>query len=228
MKNQYFADFGDYQKFSLIQVLKKNFPMLVFWLKTPDDSRTDGKHVSYLEKPAMYRTYNADMFDFLKSALQKGRDLKIYQRSVFAHGVEFVDNDITNTALRAKSVASIIANAAAQVVLCDPDNGFEVASATTATLHKYVTYDEVASIYESGKSVIVYQHYPRIARTTFVDTCLDKIRERIPADVLFAITVRHSVYLFICHTSHTQQLLRCAREYVDGWKELKVTLVQKA
>ncbi len=57
MKDQYFGDFGDYQKISLLKKLKTTgLTITAYWMKTKDDQSTDGKHITYLTKPELWRT----------------------------------------------------------------------------------------------------------------------------------------------------------------------------
>ena len=71
MKNQYFGDFGDYQKFSLLKHLRDLFGLkiVVHWMKTKDDSRNDGSKIMYLSNISKWSVFEPEIFDFLTKHL---------------------------------------------------------------------------------------------------------------------------------------------------------------
>lgn len=57
MKNQYFGDVNDYQKYELLRTLANNgqYKIGVCWMLTADDGQTDGKFTDFLNKPDVWR-----------------------------------------------------------------------------------------------------------------------------------------------------------------------------
>lgn len=53
MKNQYVGDVNDYRKYGLIRAIHSasGFRILVAWMLTRDDGRTDGQTTGYLDQP---------------------------------------------------------------------------------------------------------------------------------------------------------------------------------
>ena len=59
MKNQYFGDINDYQKFGILRaVADASLRTMVCWMLTRDDKKTDerrdGLRLSYLDKPDIW------------------------------------------------------------------------------------------------------------------------------------------------------------------------------
>ena len=137
MKDQYFGDFGDYQKVSLLKCLqKKNLKVLVHWLKTKDDSSTDGKHITYLEKSELWANFDTDVFKLLKEKIGSGeRSLTHIETSEFCSEVEFINEYIEDEDIRKKTLEQVI-KSNAEVVLFDPDNGIQVVSSNMKNIHK--------------------------------------------------------------------------------------------
>ena len=53
MKNQYFGDINDYQKYGLLRTISRDtgLRLAVCWMLTPDDGRSDGKKTGYVDRP---------------------------------------------------------------------------------------------------------------------------------------------------------------------------------
>src|SRR4051812_35214685 len=82
MKNQYFGDVNDYLKYSLLRAVASHLPgrLVVCWMLTPDDGRSDGNLTRYLTQPDRFRDIDPPLFDQLRVAIEKGRrDVKIVE-----------------------------------------------------------------------------------------------------------------------------------------------------
>lgn len=67
MKNQYFGDVNDYQKYGILrQLVGPDVALLVCWMLTPDDERRDGRHTRYLGDPTTWRRFDPELFDCLR------------------------------------------------------------------------------------------------------------------------------------------------------------------
>jgi hypothetical protein len=222
MKDQYFGDFGDYQKISLLKFLQdEGFSLLVHWMKTKDDGSTDGKHISYLEKPDTWRSFDPEVFEFLRSKTTSGKRLLSHvEGSNLCKKVQFISDYIEDRDRRSHMLDTI-RRSGAEVVLFDPDNGIEVASTNKKNIHKYVTWNEILKTFDSGKSVIIYQHFSRTNREIFVQNKIAEIRGKVACPVV-SVQVRHSVYFFLMHKEHRAGLLRAIGRFADTWKRLAV------
>lgn len=82
MKNQYFGDINDYRKYGILRGLAgDNFNMLIYWMLTTDDDRTDGKKTEYLDNPSKYESFDPQLFQNLKEQVKvkKRRDVKVVE-----------------------------------------------------------------------------------------------------------------------------------------------------
>ena len=63
MKDQYVGDIGDFGKYGLLRFMRdQGVSIGVNWYLTPNDARTDGCHLEYLDSEAM-RDYDELLFD---------------------------------------------------------------------------------------------------------------------------------------------------------------------
>ena len=67
-----------------------------------------------------------------------------------------------------------------ELVFLDPDNGLEVASRPFGRKYssKYTYWREIAAIWETGASVLIYQHFRREKRDTFISRMADELHLR--------------------------------------------------
>ena len=68
MKHQYFGDINDYRKYGVIRGLTDvgNVRLAVCWMLTPDAAgNVDGRKLSYLDNPKVYRHHDPQLFDLL-------------------------------------------------------------------------------------------------------------------------------------------------------------------
>ena len=222
MKDQYFGDFGDYQKVSLLKKLQEEkLKVLVHWMKTKDDGGTDGKHITYLEKSEIWEDFDSDIYEFLKSKMRAGeRLLSHIESSEYCSDIEFLNEYIEDKTARRDILQKMIKRDT-DVVLFDPDNGIEVASTNNKNVHKYVLWEELIAAYASGKSVIVYQHFSRTNREKFIQEKVTEIKKRIICSVV-SVQVRHSVYFFLIQEKDKSALTRAIKSFADTWKHLAI------
>jgi hypothetical protein len=225
MKDQYFGDFGDYQKISLLKILKEeNLNIVVHWLKTKDDKSNDGKHIVYLNSPSLWRDYEPEIYDYLNKCLVKySRSLFHIENSLFCRDIAFVDDLIEDDTERVKSLKKIVENPEYDLVFFDPDNGIEVKSTNKKNSYKYVLWDEIRSAFNAGKSVMVYQHFSRSNREVFIEAKLKDLRQKLGAEA-FALKVKHSVYLFACHKKDVGRIKRGLAKFSKRWKPLALLI----
>jgi len=222
MKNQYFGDFGDYQKFSLLKILRDvgRFKITIHWMKTKDDDSTDGKRISYLDKPEIYSSFEPQIFDFIKEHIDSNRrDLALYEQSRHSTGINFINDHIEDPAKRLELLKAICEDKISDLVFFDPDNGIEVKSSSPRTLHKYVLWSEIEEVFKSNKSILVYQHFSRKNRELFIEEKLLELKGRFQVET-FAIQVKHSVYFLLAQESHLQKINKSLDSYLNIWKSL--------
>lgn len=223
MKDQYFGDFGDYQKFSLLKTLRDigKFKVTVHWVKTKDDGGNDGGRISYLENPVRWRFYDEEIFDFLKECVERGeRKLSLFGKSVPASDMQFVSGILEVGGERLWLLEKMQKDKFSDLIFFDPDNGIEVQATNRRNRHKYVLWDEIDCAYGLGKSVLVYQHFPMMKnRDMFIREKLGDLKKRFSCTI-FAIKVTHSVYFLIAKKKHATNIHKALTSYSDTWKGL--------
>lgn len=220
MKNQYFGDFGDYQKFSLLKMLRDvgRFKITTHWMKTTDDGGADGRHIGYLKKPQTWNSFDKSIFDFIKKHVDnKTRNLALYEKSAHAIGIKFVNDHVENPKKRLKLLDEIRNDKKSNLIFFDPDNGIEVKSTNSRNVHKYVLWGDIETTFNSGKSVLIYQHFSRKNRDVFIKEKLDEMRDRFSADI-FAIKVEYSVYFLLAQRHHVSNIRKSLAGYSSIWK----------
>ncbi|MDB4984109.1 MAG: hypothetical protein JWM20_288 [Patescibacteria group bacterium] len=222
MKNQYFGDFGDYQKFSLLKYLRDvgQLNITVHWMKTRDDSSNDGAKIKYLANPSEWNSFDPEIFTFLDKHIKTNkRDLSIYEKSSHAKDIKFINDHVEDITIRNKSIQGIKADKSSGVIFFDPDNGIEVKSTNAKNLHKYVTWNDVKFVFDSGKSVLVYQHFSRMNRDKFIKGKLDEFAKVFKSPV-FVIRAKHSVYFLLTQKKHSLKVSKSLKIYESNWKGL--------
>jgi hypothetical protein len=225
MKNQYFGDFGDYQKFSLLKHLRdlSGLKIIVHWMKTKDDSSNDGAKIKYLSNVNEWNTFEPEIFDFLTKHLALNmRDLSLYEKSQHARNIIFLNEYIEGEGVRHKLLEKILNNNS-DLIFFDPDNGIEVKSTNSKNKHKYIMWDDIKTAFDSGKSVLVYQHYSRMNRDKFIAQKLTEFNDHF-REGIFVIKVKHSVYFLLSQEKHKAQISTGLESYSSLWKDMGAVL----
>lgn len=213
MKNQYFGDINDFKKYALLRTIINtcNLKILIAWMLTEDDGSTDGKFTDYLRKPEIWRSYDEELFDGLFDLLNTGvpRSVQLLESTNLLPEVMYYSKLVGDPVLdRQTWFDSLLGKAAeSDLVFLDPDNGIEVKSCRYGNKRssKYVYWQELEVLWESGKSLLVYQHFIREKRPVFVRRMISEFENRFPgarvhgfstANVLFLISmqVEHQIY----------------------------------
>lgn len=203
MKVQYLGDVNDYRKYALLRLLAgAGLKLGVNWLLTPDDSRTDGNVRGYLARPAEFRPYDPDLFDLMGTipvAPTFGDFQQIEDKGVILDAVYF--NQYVPAGIEAREAfhtASMQQFDDCDLVFFDPDNGLAIQSTSKSRANgiKFVFDDELETHYGTGRSLLIYQHFPRAARVQFIGNLATRLRK-------FA----HDTEIWACHTSHVLFML---------------------
>lgn len=221
MKNQYFGDFNDYLKYSLIRRLTGNGDLktAVCWLLTPNEERTDGNKVKYLEQPHLWRRFDPFVFDFLTETVKNGmlRDTQLVEGSSLLPNTVFF-NDLIGDELEMRTAFfrrfSQISGES-DLIFFDPDNGLETKSVRKGKRKssKYIFWDEVNSFYKKGHSIMIYQHFPRQERRRFVENTTKKADEIISPCDIFTYSTSYVLFLLLVQHKH-DKILRANTESV--------------
>jgi hypothetical protein len=218
MKDQYAGDVNDFGKYALLRALAASHggSLNVCWMLTAPDGRRDGGRVAYLRAPDAFRDFDPLLFDRLATLVDGGtRSVAAVQQAHILPRARFHPPMLTD-ALAARNdyfEGFWSTLAPEELVFFDPDNGLEVASVPKGRRRsaKYLYWDELERSLGGGRSVCVYQHFPRVSRGPYVAAMLDRMTALRPDHEAFAVTTSSVAYL-ICVPARRYGALRAATE----------------
>ena len=189
MKNQYFGDVNDYLKYGLLRILSGwgRREIAVCWMLTPDDGRSDGQFIGYLEQPERWRRYDPALFDALRRNVNERsqRGIRLAETGDVLPATRFFGRIVPedSDARRRYFVDFWHTAAGCELVFFDPDNGMEVRSTPYGRRNsvKYLYWRELQEAIRRGHTALVYQHFPRVKRDDFVTGLVRAMREKAGA-----------------------------------------------
>lgn len=213
MKHQYVGDINDYRKYALLRLLSAGGTnrIGVCWMLTPSDGSSDGGKLAYLSKPAEQRHYDPELFDILAHAASEPdrRRLQTIEDSGTISGAvyfnELLPDDLSGRAEFIDQCMSEFRDI--DLAFFDPDNGLEVSLPKgRKNSSKYLYLDEATAFYEAGKSLLIYQHFPRVERTTFMASRVEQLRAIAPGCTIWAFATAHVVFFLVIHPESPARL----------------------
>jgi hypothetical protein len=202
MKDQYVGDISDYIKYSLLRAVQQTHlaSLVVCWMRTAPDTRRDGLRLGYLTAPAIYRPVDPQLFDALGELTTTGhRTTAAIESSGILGNARFVRTLLRDDAPGRQELMLDLWREVRRgdVVFFDPDNGLSVASVQLgrAGSSRYLYDSELEPLQELQASVVVYQHFPRVARKPYVLAQLCRLQERLPGYGAFAVHSSHVAFL---------------------------------
>ncbi|MDL2201379.1 hypothetical protein QQF51_01735 [Brucella intermedia] len=224
MKHQYVGDINDYRKYALLRALSAEGTNLigVCWMLTLDDGRTDGNKLGYLQQPDGFRHFDPQLFDILAHAavepdrrrLQVVEDSGAILQATYFN--ELLPDDISRRRTFMERCAVALGHT--DLVFFDPDNGLEVSIAKgRKNSSKYLYLDEAAAFYGAGKSLLIYQHFPRIERKAFVAQRSEQLRAIAPGCSIWAFTTAHVVFFCVLNLSSSEKLRAAVEAAAHLW-----------
>lgn len=236
MKEQYVGDVNDYRKYALLRLLARSGLRLgVCWMLTPNDERSDGNKLGYLDQPKQER-HEPELFELLRRVRGEpdARRLILIEGSEILPRAIFVNTIVPETLFERQLwfTQASAALAETDLVFFDPDNGIEVGSVGKGRRNssKYVYRDELAATYRAGHSLLVYQHFQRKERESFIRDVADDLRRVAPDAEVWAIRTSHVVFMLAIQPRHHAALSVAAqhvRETADP-SFLKAELIAPA
>jgi hypothetical protein len=233
MQNRYVCDIGDYSKYALLRRLMPFGKLGVAWWLTRDESHNDdGKHRSYLDKPNIWRSLDADLFDLMVRIRNEERfDVRAIEQSGILGAASFfsdyLDEERFPAGERSQARSNWFAKLQAalsdcDIVFADPDNGFAPGAMTKshAKAHKSIFLDETQSLMHGRKCVIVYHHQTRRpgGHDSEIQHWLNTLRSH---GVPVAGAIRCSAYspraYFIC--TESSSIVQAASQFAANWRQ---------
>lgn len=220
MKHQYVGDINDYRKYALLRALSASggIRIGVCWMLTPSDGSMDGSKLIYLTKPEQYRNFDPELFDILAHAAAEPdrRRLQTIEDSGAIPGAvyfnEVLPDDIAGREHFFASCLSTLGGS--DLVFFDPDNGIEVSLPKgRKNSSKYLYLDEVEDFYAAGRSMLIYQHFPRQKRELFVERIGSELGRRCPASHIWAFVTAGVVFFLVARPEHQDDLNEIAGNF---------------
>lgn len=225
MKNQYFGDINDFRKYGILRGLAgPPLRLVVSWMLTQNDGRSDGKFTSYLSEPARWKRTDPELFNFLRSVvLQAGkREVSSLVGSEVIPSAHFVSTVLDGSpGSRASWFDETLAHAGGRtLIFFDPDNGLEVKSVSKKSRNssKYLYWDEVERAWGRGSSLLIYQHFIRENRETYLRRLADLFRSRLAANHIFVVRTANVAFFLVCQANHAEILRQRVEQISVRWK----------
>jgi hypothetical protein len=225
VKHQYFGDINDYVKYGLLRALvRDDLVAHVAWMLTQADGRPDGRHIDYLRQPDRYRSYDSRLFDALTTAVDGARrDVGVAAETQLIPRATYTDRLLGDGITERRCYFDAVDAAAegSDLVFFDPDNGLEVRSVRRGgrASSKYLYWDEVSSSFSDGRSAVIYQHFPRRERTSYLDELLALAESQLGSPAL-AVRTPRVAFLVVPIDTHRELITRRVADFVAAWAPL--------
>jgi hypothetical protein len=69
----------------------------------------------------------------------------------------------------------------------------------------------------AGASVLVYQHFPREARTSYIERLAERLRGETGASAIFSFVTPHVLFLLAAHERHVEPFRAVVRKLPLSW-----------
>jgi hypothetical protein len=245
MKNQYIGDIQDYRKYGLLRILEKvGFGhILLALMTTPDDlSSNDGKKRRYLDLDQTSKRVRYDSFLYRRlqtinsddeaGKIDKLKSYGLLKKATFFHVPVPEPIRIEEKPYERLIWLEKLKEAArpADLVFFDPDNGIEVLSApmTRVKSIKYVYWNEIEEIWRRGKSVLIYQHFPRRKRVQYIHDITSELSRHTDYAIVTAYRTPDVLFLLATQDRHEQLIPEVDRMVEEWGKQLYKDISIKA
>ena len=227
MQDNYIGDIGDYGKYGLLrEICAEAMSLSVNWYRvipTKLGRQDDGKYISYLSMPQMYRAYDPVLFDSLHNIVMQEQDRRIErieQERLFP-AVYFSKALCADR--KAWHCQALEQTQNTSVVFLDPDNGLETVKMyqNGSATEKHVRWEELKDYYARGQNVILYQHRPQM---TTKEKCIEGVMQ-FQRDYLLADHVKllefpkytNRFYFMFLHQNSKTAFDRVCCSMVQKW-----------
>lgn len=214
MKEQYVGDVNDYRKYALLRMLcvEAELRLGICWMLTGPDGRTDGNKVGYLEQPQKWRPHDPELFDLLSRVGRSPdtRRLASLEQSGLFPRARFFNSALPDELESRQRYFDQAQNAlgGCDVVFFDPDNGLNVPSIRKGNRNssKYLYDDEIASFWDRGASVLIYQHHPFEKIEEFSTRSANRLTRGLPGSKVNVFREAHATFFLASQAKHTRAI----------------------
>ena len=213
MKHQYFGDVNDYVKYGILRCMAAGgLRVGVCWMMTPDDGRSDGEKKFYFAQPGKWAGHDGELFAVLQTAAgqQEERPLEAFEQKGLIPCARFYGAYVPDAA-DTRWVwfqQTLVGLGETEMVFFDPDNGIEVPSkpAGCKGSSKYVLWTEIERTWWAGKSLLIFQHFPRINRELYICSLVEQTQKRLAADNIVALRSANVLFLLVIKAEHAERM----------------------
>ncbi len=225
MKDQYFGDLNDFEKYGLLRALGGygRLSTAVCWALTENDSRSDGSRTDYLREPTTWRPHDPVVFDHLhEQVLQKHiRRVRAIERAEILPNCRFFGGILPDDASLRDDYFERFFDFAegADLVFFDPDNGLGVKSVARGRKgsSKYLYRCELERTFLAGYSVLFYQHFPRRPRDEFMKGAVGQLSQLGGLRSVVSFSSSHVAFILLVQPHHTAKFFHNAEGFAQRW-----------
>jgi len=226
MKNQYFGDINDYRKYGLLRALtnRGEIKTAICWMLTPDDGRGDGGRIRYLFHSAKWREFDPVLFSHLREVvLRRGlRNVAEIENSDILPSCVFLSDVVPDDEEGRVAYFQRLTDLAqgCDLVFFDPDNGVEVRSKAYGRKgsSKYLYWDEIEQFWKAGRSLLIYQHFPRVERDPFIEGMAREVMDRTSAPEVISFRTSYVVFLLLPQPERLDSFRSRSKEVERVWR----------
>ena len=108
------------------------------------------------------------------------------------------------------------------LIFFDPDNGLEVKSVPRGKKNssKYLYWSEVQASFEAGHSILIYQHFPRMNRQSYINNLVQQFKAITKAKCIFYYKTRHVVFFLLTQPKHEERFIENNANILNTWREI--------
>jgi hypothetical protein len=225
MKNQYFGDINDYRKYGLLRILSNSghFRIGVCWMLTANDRWRDGQLTNYLHAPKMWRRYDPQLFDCLHKLIvsNTARTIQLAQDEQILPGARYCDELLRDSKNERPAYFKRMYEQFTdrELIFFDPDNGIEVKSKPQGVKDssKYIYWSELSDAFNTGRSILIYQHFPRRERGNFIEQLKSEIQLHSGADKVYWFRTPQVVYFLLSQKNHIGRIQMSIKDIIAYW-----------
>lgn len=224
MKHQYFGDVNDYVKYGLLRCFSDvGFRVGVCWMLTDRDQRTDGSKVQYLSCPQDWERHDPELFNHLTQVLgtPDGRHLRhIEGPNHIPHARFFgatVPDSLSERSVWSQEMFAVLSGS--DLLFFDPDNGIEVPSKAIGQKgsSKYVFWNELVESWKHAKSLLVFQHFPRIKRSEYIPARVQEMSALLSDSLVIPLQSSNVLFLLAYRAVDAIQISRAVNLVEAKW-----------
>jgi hypothetical protein len=225
MKHQYFGDINDYRKYGVLRVLSTSgLKTTICWMLTVNDIRNDGRRISYLQRREDFRSYDPELFDALHNAVIKknSKTIKWIQKHRLISHARYLNGFVSDNIDHRQQYFERLSRIAqgSDLIFFDPDNGIEIKSKRKGKKdsNKYLYWDEIERFWKLGYSLLIYQHFPRVNRLSYIRKVSNAVCKNIRTNEIITLKTSTVAFFLLPQSGHRKKIHSAMNTIQSRWK----------